>query len=133
VNRIEQQLHRAILQWAGYCITYQGWPLYPHFIFHVPNGGARSRIEAAIFKGIGVRTGVPDLVIPIANADHGALWIELKADGRDLCAAQIEVHERLRAGAQQVCTCRSLEEARRAVLAHLARAPGVTVERGRVA
>ena len=30
---------------------------------HVPNGGKRGRIEAAIFKGLGVQAGVPDLLI----------------------------------------------------------------------
>jgi hypothetical protein len=30
--------------------------------FAVPNGGARSKIEAAIFKGLGVKAGVSDLL-----------------------------------------------------------------------
>jgi hypothetical protein len=33
------------------------------FAFHVPNGGWRSPIEAAILKGMGLRPGVLDLVI----------------------------------------------------------------------
>ena len=33
------------------------------FAFHVPNGGWRSPIEAAILKGMGVRAGVPDLIV----------------------------------------------------------------------
>jgi hypothetical protein len=33
------------------------------FDFHVPNGGWRSPIEAAILKGQGVRPGVPDLIV----------------------------------------------------------------------
>ena len=32
------------------------------YVFAVPNGGKRSRISSAIFKGLGVRAGVPDLI-----------------------------------------------------------------------
>ena len=32
-------------------------------IFHVPNGGQRSRTEAAILKGLGVLAGIPDLIL----------------------------------------------------------------------
>src|SRR5262249_51925182 len=32
------------------------------FAFHVPNGGWRRPIEGAIFKGLGVVAGVPDVV-----------------------------------------------------------------------
>ena len=30
---------------------------------HVPNGGARSKVEAGIFKAMGVKAGVPDVMI----------------------------------------------------------------------
>ena len=32
------------------------------FCFHVPNGGARRPIEAAVLKGLGVTAGVPDVI-----------------------------------------------------------------------
>jgi hypothetical protein len=32
------------------------------FAFHPPNGGWRSRVEAAIFKGLGACAGVPDVI-----------------------------------------------------------------------
>jgi hypothetical protein len=37
----------------------------PHdcFYFHPANGGQRSPVEAAILNGLGVRAGVPDLII----------------------------------------------------------------------
>jgi VRR-NUC domain len=31
--------------------------------FHVPNGGLRNRIEAAILKGLGVEPGIPDVFV----------------------------------------------------------------------
>jgi hypothetical protein len=47
------------------------------FVFAVPNGGGRSPIEGAIMKGLGVRAGVPDLVIIHAGKTFGlelACW-----------------------------------------------------------
>lgn len=55
------------------------------FFFHVPNGGKRKPIEAAILKGLGVRAGVPDIFVvkpvmvgPMLMGQTYAL--ELKAD-----------------------------------------------------
>ena len=44
--------------------------------FHVPNGGRRSRIEASIMKGLGVRAGVPDIIIIHSGKCYA---LELKA------------------------------------------------------
>jgi hypothetical protein len=33
------------------------------FWCHYPAGGARRRVEASIFKGLGVKSGVPDLLL----------------------------------------------------------------------
>ncbi len=55
--------------------------------WHTPNGGLRSRIEAAVMKGLGVRAGVADLLF----LTEGKLSsLELKADGRTSGEAQIE-------------------------------------------
>ena len=45
--------------------------------FHVPNGGYRTAAEGSIFKQMGVRAGVPDLVIMIKGGK--TVFIELKA------------------------------------------------------
>lgn len=55
------------------------------FAFHVPNGGYRKPIEAAILKGMGARAGVPDVIIikPVTMAALlvGQVYaLELKAD-----------------------------------------------------
>jgi|HubBroStandDraft_4_1064222.scaffolds.fasta_scaffold01218_17 hypothetical protein len=46
--------------------------------FHVPNGGSRNPIEGAKFKRMGVKAGIPDVVIPIARKGYHGLYIELK-------------------------------------------------------
>lgn len=50
-------------------------------IFHVPNGGARSKATAGKLKAEGVRAGVPDYLMPLRRGQHVGLAIELKASG----------------------------------------------------
>lgn len=47
-------------------------------LFAIPNGGKRNPREAVRMKLAGVKSGVPDMFLPVArNGLHG-LWIELK-------------------------------------------------------
>lgn len=46
--------------------------------FHPPNGGHRSLTEGAKFKRMGVKRGVPDIVVPMARKGRHGLVIELK-------------------------------------------------------
>ena len=50
---------------------------------HIPNGGMRSKSEAARFKAMGVKRGVSDVFLPVSKGGYHGLYIELKAkDGR---------------------------------------------------
>ena len=53
---------------------------YPELklMFHIPNGGKRSKVEAARFKKEGVKSGVPDIFLPVARGKYHGLFIELK-------------------------------------------------------
>jgi hypothetical protein len=54
--------------------------------FHVPNGGHRKPVEGAIFKSLGVRAGVADLIL-VHSGKFFAL--ELKAEGGRATEAQL--------------------------------------------
>lgn len=47
---------------------------------HIPNGGQRSKTEAARFKAMGVKRGVSDIFLPVARGGYHGLYIELKAE-----------------------------------------------------
>ena len=47
-------------------------------MMHIPNGGYRKPSEAARFRALGVRAGVPDILLPVARGGYHGLWIELK-------------------------------------------------------
>jgi hypothetical protein len=50
-----------------------------HPVFAIPNGGRRGgTIEGYRLKRGGVRSGVPDLCIPIARKGYHGLYLELK-------------------------------------------------------
>lgn len=57
MQRREEQLHRAAVAYLRANLP------KPWFCAHVPNGGGRSKAEAAILKALGVLAGMPDLLI----------------------------------------------------------------------
>lgn len=71
----ESHLQQACVKW--FRLQY---PTIANLLFAVPNGGARSRTEAAIMKGEGVTAGVADLLLLIARGGFGSLAIEMKDD-----------------------------------------------------
>lgn len=53
---------------------------YPELalLYHIPNGGLRSKSEAGRMRHEGVKSGVPDICLPVARGGFHALYIELK-------------------------------------------------------
>lgn len=69
------------------------------FAFHVPNGGKRKPIEAAIMKGLGVRAGVPDIII---IKDGQTFGLELKAESGRVSDNQTETMKAMAAAGCKV-------------------------------
>ena len=82
---------------------------------HVPNGGTRRPVEAARFRGQGVKPGVPDVVVctpPPARPDHKGTAIELKRQrGGEVSAEQLGWLAALEALGWAVALCRGADEA----------------------
>jgi hypothetical protein len=98
----EAQLHRSLVEHLRWCAKADVW------FCHLANGGARSKIEAAIFKGLGVRPGAPDLLVIHAGQP---LFLELKTPGRALSPAQTECHDALRRAGATVETADNIDTA----------------------
>lgn len=82
-------------------------------IFAIPNGGSRSRSQAAKLKVEGVSAGVPDLFIP-----SGTVWVEMKrAKGGTVSSDQKDWHAYLRAIGQTVIVGYGFEDAKSKILA----------------
>lgn len=76
-RHLESQLQRQCVAW--FRLQY---PKHARLLFAVPNGGARSRIEAAIMKAEGVTAGVSDLILLEPRGGYGALCIEMKTGSK---------------------------------------------------
>lgn len=46
--------------------------------YHVPNGGKRGKAEAGRFRAMGVKSGVPDVVLPVPRRGCCGLYVEMK-------------------------------------------------------
>lgn len=46
--------------------------------FAIPNGGLRDKITAAKLKHEGVKSGVPDVFLPLPCRDYAGLFVEMK-------------------------------------------------------
>jgi len=78
------------------------------FAFHVPNGGYRRPVEAAIMKGLGVVAGVPDLIC----IHRGKVYcIELKAEGGRVSLKQSETIAALARAGAHTCIAEGLDRA----------------------
>jgi len=101
--RLEQQLQRSVLAHLGR----RGIPGL--WYCHIPNGGYRNAIEAAIFKSLGVVAGAPDLLLISSGKTYG---LELKAaKGGRLSPAQIRTQEQMRQAGAIVATATGIDEA----------------------
>jgi hypothetical protein len=101
MKRPEQALQRNVVKMLDTIL-----PQPSHF-HHVPNGGGRSKIEAAILKGQGVKRGVPDLMI---FAPGAVVAIEMKSEGGRTSPDQKAVMEKLRQCGVHTAVCRSVDD-----------------------
>lgn len=74
----EEEEQTVVMHWAA--MAAGRWPEL-RLLFHIPNGGKRSKSEAVRFRAAGVRSGVPDLFLSCSRGGYHGLWIEMKAVG----------------------------------------------------
>ncbi len=104
----EEQEQRAVIEWCE-LMTWR-WPELAR-IFHIPNGGSRPRSEGARFQAVGVRAGVPDLMLPVPRGRFHGLWIEMKRAGGRSSDVQLDWQSFLDAHGYDVHVCHGAGEA----------------------
>jgi hypothetical protein len=88
--------------------------------FAIPNGGKRNLLEAFKFKRCGVKSGIPDVCIPIASQPYHGLYIELKrVRGGVISESQKEWQEKLRKNGYCCEIAKGSEEAKSIVRNYL--------------
>lgn len=102
IDREEQQFQIALVR------DLRGYILTPAtVVLHVPNGGKRNKVEAAILKAMGVLAGFHDLLF--LNSGR-AFLIELKRDDGALSKTQRETHALVAATGTPMAVCRTIDD-----------------------
>ncbi|MCL2703876.1 MAG: VRR-NUC domain-containing protein [Defluviitaleaceae bacterium] len=117
----ESEEQQALFEWAQY---QKG--KYPEIelLYHTPNGGRRGKAEAGRFKAEGVKSGVPDLFLPVARGGYFGLYVEMKRrKGGKESDAQLELFPKLRKQGYKVETCKGWEAAAQTIIKYMALKP----------
>lgn len=112
---LEVNIQAHLIEWADHADNQY---LYPglDMLYSVPNGSGRGKTEAWVHKMTGLRSGIPDLVLPVARQPFFGLCVELKtykayhAKGHSLSANQVIWIDKLRKAGQRVEVLWSLSE-----------------------
>lgn len=102
----EELLQRACFEWLG--LESSRYEIL-RYAFHPANGGKRSKGEAGKLKAMGVKKGVPDVLLPMPWRGFMGLAIELKSSKGNLTAEQGDWLARFGSGGYFVAVCRDLD------------------------
>ena len=111
---VEQQ---CLFRWANFQSG-----KYPELelMYHIPNEGKRSRSTGARMKAEGLKSGVPDICLPVPRSGYHGLYIELKRlRGNTTTKNQDEWLTKLEGQGYRVTVCRGWEEASQVILEYL--------------
>lgn len=106
-RHIESHLQRTCVGW--FRLQY---PAIGKLLFAVPNGGARSKVEAAIMKAEGVTAEVSDLLLLVARDGFNGLCIEMKTQAKSSkqFESQKAWQELVEAQGYKYIVCKTMEE-----------------------
>jgi hypothetical protein len=113
----EAQEQKALFEWAE-------WAKRRHpelaLMYHIPNEARRSYALGKEMKAQGLRSGVPDICLPVPRGGYGALYIEMKRrqDSRLSDNQRGWINGLNRAGNRAV-VCKGWEEARNEIMKYL--------------
>lgn len=106
---LESNEQQTLVAWAR-CMEGR-WPEL-RMLYHIPNEGKRSQRTGARLKAEGLKSGVPDICLPVARGGHHGLYIELKRrKDSKVTKEQLEWIADLVAQGYVAAVCRGCDEA----------------------
>lgn len=84
------------------------FPMLDKLLYHACNEGKRNAKRA---KRIGIKAGVPDVHLAIANNEHHSLYIEFKSGSNKQTPDQIEFQKQAESAGNKYVVCYSVNEA----------------------
>lgn len=90
------------------------------WMYAIPNGGSRNKLEAVNLKKGGVRAGVPDICLPCPNGQYHALYIEMKQINGGVTSDEQKAYiEYLDGKGYKAVICNGFEAAKEVILNYL--------------
>ncbi|MEG2787358.1 MAG: VRR-NUC domain-containing protein [Romboutsia sp.] len=116
MKRSESSEQILVIQWCE-----MNENIYPgiELIHHIPNGGKRNKQEAARLKKEGVKSGVPDLHLPVPKGVYNGLYIEMKYNGNKPTTNQKVWIEKLNKQGYYATYCDGFEEAKETIINYM--------------
>ena len=94
-------------------------------MFAIPNGGHRSKATAGRLKAEGVKSGVPDIFLPVKSREYGGMFIEMKVGRNKPTENQREWLFDLSVAGYYCTTCYGADEALAEILWYLEKGKNV--------
>ena len=110
MDRGEEREQARLIRWSHRPIVRELAPALA-WLFHTPNGGKRDGFTGAQMRAMGVKPGVPDLLMPIGTAAFVGLAIEMKAPDGRVSTAQSDWLGILAQNGWKTAVCFSADEA----------------------
>lgn len=115
-SELEHQI--AVIQWANLQAKCGLREL--ELLYAIPNGLRTSPAQAGRAKASGLKSGVPDLHLPVSRGGFIGLWIEMKSERGRLQESQVWWHDRLISEGALVALCFNANHAIDTLLEYLA-------------
>ncbi len=100
----EEQIQTSCITWFNF-----HYPKYKDLLVHHHNN-PRNPVNGARLKKLGLKAGIPDLVLYVPNSDYYCLFIEMKNEKGRLSAKQKEYKKLLQEQGYKWELCRSKED-----------------------
>lgn len=136
----EDDAQRNLITWASHVVLEQAPDVEPRgrlidYLYAIPNGGKRGKIEAARLKGLGVKAGVYDMQLALGRGGYFGLYVEMKRDrhlfrtpgeaDRAVSDNQKKWGKRASRANYKTVVCYGFDQARKAIREYLAGAPTI--------
>lgn len=112
----EHHIQCGVIKWAQMQES-----KYPELkLLHaIPNGGHRHLVVARKLKAEGVKSGVPDLFLPVARQNYHGLYIEMKTPKGKIQDSQKWWLEELDKQGYYCVVCREVEQTIETIISYL--------------
>ena len=109
----EEKIQNQCILWFD-----KKYPKYRLLLVHHYNN-PRNAIQGSKLKGLGLKKGIPDLVLYVPNKKYNALFIEMKNETGKLQSQQVKYSEILPEMGYKWELCRSLDNFKKIITSYL--------------